>query len=264
MLSHCSDDLSIPTVFIESLRRLKARMSPKNLREVAICSWRTILLLRNLPEVEISITRSIPGEQIGRFLRKRCYGFPAQVAATVLILPSVPSDYLKGRKKQAIRTNIARAVEKGFVVCKDVSGEDFWHKASKLRIRAIEVLCAQRLDLGMEDWCIYDENREIQAIARVQVDSTTAVLMFMGAVASEASGFARSQLSAAIFTDLAARGIKHLIVGSVFDLRPGLAYFQSRLGFQAMYLMINQSKQVATVRPRGNFAQTRVKPTWEA
>lgn len=72
-------------------------------------------LVLGLPWVELSVSDSVAGQRIAHHLDYRTRrGFPMRrVAQGVLTLPSDRDDYLRGRRRQAVRTNLGHARRAG-------------------------------------------------------------------------------------------------------------------------------------------------------
>jgi hypothetical protein len=204
-----------------------------------------VRLLARLPRVDVRLSDSSAGREIDRYLRARARGLQHnRIAQGVLHLPERPADYLRGRSRQALRTNLHRA------------------EAANLRCDAVLDL-EERLDavvqLGMEDWAAKLDGRPEDPvwIARdgadtnvgllwATVDSEWAMLRLLVAEFSEA----RYALHTALVTDLCSRGVRHVFArkGSALLLTPGLQYFQQRLGYQVAHLRLRRRGRRAISR----------------
>jgi hypothetical protein len=202
-----------------------------------------VRLLARLPRVDVQLSDSSAGREIDGYLRARARGLQHnRIAQGVLHLPERPADYLRGRSRQALRTNLHRA------------------EAANLRCDAVLDL-EDRLEavvqLGMEDWAAKLDGRPEDPvwIARdgadtnvgllwATVDSEWAMLRLLVAEFSEA----RYALHTALVTDLCSRGVRHLFArkGSALLLTPGLQYFQQRLGYQVAHLRLRRRARRAT------------------
>jgi hypothetical protein len=199
-------------------------------------------VLARLPRVEVRLSDSSAGREIDRYLRARARGLRHnRIAQGVLHLPEQPADYLRGRSRQALRTNLHRA------------------DAANVRCDAVGDL-DERLDavvqLGMGDWTarLADRPHDPVWIARdgankdvgllwATVDTEWAMLRLLVAEFSEV----RYALHTTLVRDLCSRGVRHLFArkGSALLLAPGLQYFQQRLGYQVVHLRVRRNARRA-------------------
>lgn len=102
--------------------RLRAAASTKGPRALAE-------VLRSVPVVEAPFSRSAAGDELRNWFN------PARVLpldrapVAVLPLPATQAAYLRGRSKQALRTNLTRAAEAGLACTVAESAEEVWRSA---------------------------------------------------------------------------------------------------------------------------------------
>jgi hypothetical protein len=196
-----------------------------------------VRLLVRLPRIEVRLSDSSSGREIDAYLRARARGlYPNRIAQGVLHLPERPADYLRGRSRQAVRTNLHRA------------------EAAQLQCRAVFDLDERRCaaaELGHEEWAAKlvdrpsdpfwvarDEAGENVGLLWATVDSEWAMLRLLVATRSEA----RYALHMALVTYLCSREVRYLFVRerSALLLTPGLQYFQKVLGYRVAHLRVRR------------------------
>jgi hypothetical protein len=221
----------------------------------ALRRWRDIVagarLLRTLPVVEVRLTSQPAGEAIRARLCGRVLGLPTRrIARASLQLPPAPDDYLRGRSKQAMRTNLRHAEAAG-ITCERVvdhaaqgasltdfaslGGWDLRHLTDVLGVAPGR----EHLHVARDA-----EGRTIAA-GTLDVDAHCAYLVFLQAVDGELSGPARYALSVHVIRSLIRDGVPMLLMGNAVRLHPGLQYFQQRLGFEICNVRIADAAPAA-------------------
>lgn len=193
------------------------------------------------------------GRALKNYVSERTMRLRTYSAAAVLQLPEVGRTYLKGRSRQAVRTNIKRADELG-LVCKAVSGEMFCDAARAAlqagsTIKYLDSLLAEPIGQGMEHWIGYDAAGEAIAFVRLRAMANVAWIGCLTTLHDDPRSIIRYKLSAEIFMDLADRKISKVIAGSAVGLPDGLLFFQHLLGFRAVRLdVVPAGKAAAGMR----------------
>jgi hypothetical protein len=170
----------------------------------------------------------------------------SRLAQAVLELPTVEKDYLRGRSKQALRTNLRHARAIGITSAR-VPSYEVWFEAMSVILRA-------RRDADPEDWELYGPTSAQQVayyVARDAEDTPLAcarVALFgdFGVLFSMLSrpdlhpvaSYARYKLHTCLSLDLGTSGYKKLLVGSALKETVGTQYFQHLLGYHARNLRI--------------------------
>jgi hypothetical protein len=173
----------------------------------------------------------------------------SRLAQAVLELPTVEKDYLRGRPKQALRTNLRHAREIG-VTSARVPSYEAWLEAMSVILRA-------RRDAEPAEWELFKPTsaqqvayyvaRDIEdtplACARVALFGDFGVLFSMLSRPDllPVASYARYQLHTCLALDLGSSGLKKLLVGSAFKETVGTQYFQHLLGYQARNLRVKVS-----------------------
>lgn len=204
--------------------------------------------LKSLPTRVLILSNSESGFELARFLKKRTMGLRTERATAILDLPACGSEYLKGRYRERVRTNISKANSLG-LSCRALRSDEFQALVERLsedgsNIPYLELLLAEPARPDMEHWVGVDEGGEAIALARVQTDGDVAWLKCLVAIADDPRSVIRYKLSAEMFMSLADRQYKTVVAGSVVDLSDGLAFFQHLLGFRATQVEIQHQRFV--------------------
>ena len=202
---------------------------------------RTLLSLRELPIVKLRLSAT----EHDRWLHAQWPAggeslFDGHWAQAVIQTSVKEHEYLAGRHRQAVRTNIRRARELGITAAR-LGGYDEFAAAStpvyRSRSGGDAVLAAMRRPPPSDEfawYCASTVAHEVPiTIAAVALFGDFAVLAAMVGNQDYARvGYARYLLHTFVLGDLAAHGIRHLIVGSVLRESNGNQYFQRLLGYR--------------------------------
>jgi hypothetical protein len=190
-----------------------------------------IWYLRLLPSTEVALSDEQTGRMIRQHLMMRENGHPRfRRAQGVLWLPEDYADYLRGRRRQAVRTNISRAREGGLTVHSEPI--ECWAPGpGDLRAEYIE-------PGPSESWWVTDPSGAVAAHGVITVDRDTA--MIQGLVSN--ATYARWLLHSAIVERLCG-SCKVLLTNSheAPRMRPGDQHFQRLLGYSIFRLRVRQS-----------------------
>jgi hypothetical protein len=205
-------------------------------------------LLRRLP-VETVTLSALPA---GRLLYDRWSRQSWRKAASHAFLP-LPSDadsYLRGRHRQAVRTNLHRA-DKIRLSCRpiptdwDVTREALRTGTFASLLEELEQL--EQPDLAVKSWAVFDSGDQVLGRAVALVDERTAVLLLLhGPMDLAVAHQTRYLLHTAVVADLIRRGVRSLVVESILGAPPGLKYFAARLGYQACRIRVVSARSVPT------------------
>ena len=167
-------------------------------------------------------------------------------AQAVLELPTVEENYLAGRPKQALRTNLRHARELG-VTSSRIPTYEAWFAAAKVIMRARRDGAAAARDIDtpgpgqhMAYYVARDADETPLAFARAALFGQFAVLFTMLSDQDRYPGasWARYQLHTFLALDLGCSGVRHLLVGSALREPAGNQYFQHLLGYRARNLRV--------------------------
>jgi len=212
---------------------------------------RVLVAVWRLPVVDLRVRRADAdawlGTSFGPARRRR-------LAQAVLELPTVEEQYLAGRPKQALRTNLRHARDLG-VTSDRIPTYEAWFEAASTILHA-------RFDghaVGRE----MDKPEPGQQVAYyVARDAHEAPLAFAGAALfgqfavlltmlshldrHPSASWARYQLHTFLALDLGRSGVKYLLVGSALRETAGNQYFQHLLGYRARNLRVEVIESGAT------------------
>ena len=200
---------------------------------------RLLHLLRRLPTIEVQLTDSVSGRSLREHLTSRRYGVSlAHLAQAVLVLPSDTAIYLRGRSRQALRTNLTKARSAGFTCQEVVGGEQQKGIANGIY--------ARRPDDPHDDWSqeprlqhrgdrwfvCWESSMAPAALAVVAVDAEFAYLrLLLAADGPHLASPARYLLHTHVVETLVGQSVGHLGVGNSLRIPPGLQHFQRLLGY---------------------------------
>lgn len=210
-------------------------------------------LVRNLPTVEVELSEDSAGTMIRARLGGKLPGKSVRVARAALTLPPDRATYLRGRTRQAVRTNLRHAETEG-VSCRTLGTVSEQEAALKAFFSTGKFTDADRLYLNQtldvnpgqqEFYSAEDADGETIAIAAVVVDGGAALLVFHHANDGPLTWMARYALSVHIISSLIERGVGVLLVGGTLTLEPGLRYFQQRLGFAPANVRVKRASSAA-------------------
>jgi hypothetical protein len=197
-------------------------------------------LLRKLPVQTVALS-ALPA---GKLLYDRWSRQSWRKAASHACLP-LPSDadsYLRGRHRQAVRTNLHRA-DKIRLTCRPVPND--WEVTGQvLRSGTFaglyeELEQLEQPDAVVKSWAVFDSGGGVLGRAVALVDERTAVLLLLhGPTDLGVAHQTRYLLHTALVADLIRRGVRNLVVESILGAPPGLKYFAARLGYRACRIRV--------------------------
>lgn len=192
----------------------------------------------HVSRLPLSLSRLPSGIAIRDHINSRRHGFRVGDALSVLALPRKMDDYLRGESRQAMRTNIRRAINLGYKTSR-VACDRFCSQAIRVEeygqhFKWIDMLLAEKPTGDLEHWIATDKADRPAALARVQIDHNVAWLKYLVSADLSRNSGLRYKLSSDIIEYLISQNIRYVIVGLVYDLSTGLKYFQDRLGFETM------------------------------
>jgi hypothetical protein len=216
--------------------RLRAAASRPGLRAV-------LSLLTELPVVEAPLSATPTGEELRSWFRPdRRLPFD-RVPVALLRLPATQAEYLRGRPRQALRTNVTRARQAGFSCAVVPPGPELQRSVEQVaRLRgqdpATVVRTAGRDHLTRQFVVVHDAAGDPVALSETVVDGDWAGLGALVIALGHADNqVMRYLLHAETVAGLIGQGVGALTVaGSMLLTSPGTRYFQRRTGFQPVWL----------------------------
>jgi hypothetical protein len=196
-------------------------------------------LLRELPTELVELS----DRPAGRVLRRRWAHQSWRKAAShaCLRLPSELDLYLRGRRRQAVRTNLhrANAIQ---LTCRTVTTD---RRAIENIVKDNALATALSVDNtdsatgAVVSWAVFDRANRRLGHAVALVDERTAVLLSLQGPRDLAVAYqTRYLLHTTVVADLIQRGVQHLIIESILGAPPGHKYFAARLGYRACRIRI--------------------------
>jgi len=218
-----------------TLRQARAGTPAGLMRALALLPY-LLALLCVIPRTRLRLSRSPSGDLIRSHLRLRRWGLPRfRLAQGVLHLPESFSTYMRGRSKQAVRTNVARARVRGIQSAYTIVPA--WTPLERPRAPAAPV----------QYWQAKSQTGVVLGEAWVTVDEDCALLHSL--VTKETD--VRWLLHTAIVEQLCISGCRQLLTDSydAFLMPAGQQYFQRLLGYSVERLYLYPS-----LSPRMNAA----------
>ncbi len=214
----------------------------------------TALLLSCLPTLTVRLSDAPAGRRLREHFADRRWGVRhSRLAQGVLALPDAHPRYLRGRSRQALRTNLRRALDAG-ISCRSLE-----HLGDR-RLATIQLRDRIRDHLRWPDelfclpgdrwWSARNPQGEAVALAQITVDSEWALLRSF--VSNDRA--ARYLLHAEVVRDLIAADVRYLAVEAPMAplLEPSLQYWQRLLGFR----VANLSVRSRPIGERGPVSQS--------
>jgi hypothetical protein len=221
-----SDRLGRATTCAHALRFEAAQLGPLR---AARTLWQLPALfayLLGLARVDVRLSDDPAGLAIREHLALRRWGFPRfRLAQGILQLPPDFANYLRGRRRQALRTNMRRSTDRGIECHSRTVAAWRRHEPGVTKLAPVE------------HWWATGSNGATVGEAWLTIDRECALLHGL----TSAEPYARWSLHTAIVERLCQSGRNMLITNS-FDaplMGPGQQYFQRLLGYS-----------IARLRPR--------------
>ena len=199
----------------------------------------SVRLVATLERLTVPPTDSPSGRAILAYLEERRHGIPThRVAQGVLVVPHSSEVYLRGRHKQALRTNLHRA-RKERLSCRQLASFPDGEAFADLIDPRFADSWKRELLIGDGEpacWAVFDAEGHPIGLGVVSVDSEVALIWSL--VCRGHSG--RWLLHTEIVSEMAKRCVTYLLVATRMTpvLQPGLQYFQRLLGYQIVHLKV--------------------------
>jgi hypothetical protein len=244
-----------------SAARLRAAASWEGLSSVRV-------LLRALPVRSVSLSDSPAGQQMRAWFRPdRMLPFDRAPIA-LLDLPATPAEYLRGRSRQALRTNLKRAAAVGITCTSITSDQEVRRVADAIATGRGTV--ADELVPGNEGpgperrfSAAYDISGQPLALGQTILDGPQAgLLLMLTAIDHPDARIGRYALHTHLVTDLVEQGASSLLVaGSMLLTGEGTRYFQRRTGFTPVRVEVLPTRHEAAAGPRPVFGGVTMRRT---
>jgi hypothetical protein len=191
--------------------------------------------LRSLPVVTAVVPRDHP--EMSRHLTSRFTGRRLGVARAVLEIPSSTEEYLRGRRKQAMRTNVRRARDMGCTATV-VSGPESWAMASDPDVRAMTSTDPSELVIVATQTS--DLHRPPRAIVVTSVEGQWAHIKRFVTIGPRGEALmSRHLVQLALVDELRARDVRFLHAGTALSPKPHVRYAQYLAGFDVVNVRVH-------------------------
>jgi hypothetical protein len=209
---------------------------------------------RGLPQVPIRLSAGPAGRMIRQHLAIREGGaYKYRQVQGVLMLPPDMAVYLRGRRRQAVRTNLRRAQEAGLVVSSGII--ETW-RPGPTDSRG------DHLTPGpIERWVVHDAEGRLVADSIMSVDDEVALLHGMVSIQTwEHATEARWLLHTAIVERLCGHCKVLLVVSDVaaYALSEGHRHFQRLLGYEVARVRVTRLNDVRRAQARARMLARRL------
>jgi hypothetical protein len=203
----------------------------------------SVTLFVGLPRLSISRSSSPSGREIGAHLRRTRWGIPqSRLAQGVLVVPPTRQEYLRGRSRQAVRTNIRHAESLG-LTCRRLTSPSERRRVAEYMVgqrpQSEETADAYRRNLdrpGGEWWMVGVPDQAPRGLAVLSLDSEVAMLWSLVCLDHPAKWLLHTH----IVGELGTAGVRHLLTSSrmapVMDPRD--QYFQRLLGYRVAHISL--------------------------
>jgi hypothetical protein len=210
--------------------------------------------IRHLPRLRIPLTGSAASQELTRLLREGIGPFrPRSYAVAVLEIPSETGAYRKGRARQALRTNSAKARADGTSCRTLLSHEEVLVRFGHIIVdgRGIDpesrTYRAWTKNVADEPYSLYfaavAQDESTLVFCKIIVANEHARLhTFIHAEKIPAAGDSRFLLFDYVVENLRARGVRYLIVDRILALPDGVLYYQRLLGYSVYNLTVTNVK----------------------
>ena len=214
---------------------------------------RAFVAVWRLPVVDLRVQRADADAWPGAHFAPACRG---RLAQAVLELPVAERDYLAGRSRQALRTNLRHARERG-VTSARVRSYEAWSEAASVIMaarpdgrRAGREMRKPEPGQQVAYYVARDADQTPLAFAAVALFGPFAVLVNLLSHPGRPPGasWARYQLHTCLALDLGRAGVGHLLVGSALRETAGNQHFQHLLGYRARNLRVEVTGPGALLR----------------
>lgn len=216
-------------------------------------------LLRSLPAVSAPFSSSPAGAELRCWFRPDRRLPTGRVPVAVLTLPDTQAEYLRGRPRQALRTNVQRATSAGVTCTSTPSAQEIRDGVARIASRrgqepAAMVIPRPRPGLDRSFSLAYDAAGDPVALSEIIVDVSWAGLAVLVTVPDGPA--VRYLMHTHTVAELIRREVSTLTVGgSMLLTSAGTRYFQRRTGYVPVWLRLDgvaTERRVRTGRSDGD------------
>ena len=219
-------------------------------------------VFRSVPVVPAPFSRTPAGDELRNWFGPTRFLPLDRLPGAVLPMPTSYAEYLRGRWKQALRTNLTRAAEAELASHAAPSAQEVWRSAQLIaadRGQRVEdiVLRRPRPGLVRRFTIAYDVAGDPAGLSETIVDGRWAdQAVLLSSPSHAAAELVRYALHAHTVAGLIDDGVSTLVVGgSMLLTSPGTRYFQRRTGFVPAWLRPTPRVTAGTRHRRPRAAQ---------
>jgi hypothetical protein len=214
-----------------------------------------VVLVSRTRSESLALTGSAAGRALRAYFNERSLGiFPRnRLCRGVLLLPPDHSEYLRGRRRQALRTNLKRAAVAG-ITCETAADRSAF-------LNELEQIYRPTAHNDLEDWrkelarpevtlmVARDPGGRLLAAVGVVGDSTLSLIIFATAISHEARWALHDHLVRALIS----RRVRYLLAeGSgpfgALGFSPNVQHYQHLLGYELRHLTPTPTRSVLRLR----------------
>jgi hypothetical protein len=239
----CDDALEVAARYVARVRSAPTAAARVRTAACGHGPRALIQVIRSLPVVRAPFSQTAAGDELRNWFRPTRPVPLDRAPVAVLPLPTSHAEYLRGRSKQALRTNLTRAMQAGLTCAIAESPEVAWRSARFIatqRGQRLEdvVLRRPRAGLLRRFLVAYDGAGDPVGLSETIVDGEWAGLaVLLSSPAHEDAQRIRYLLQSHTVDGLIGDGVRTLVVGgSMLLTSPGTRYFQRRTGYLPAWL----------------------------
>jgi hypothetical protein len=200
----------------------------------------TALLLASLPKLRVSLTDSPAGARLRDHFRHRIWGIQhSRLAQGVMVLPEQEGRYLRGRSRQAVRTNMHKAQAAG-IECRPLNDVEERRTAAQCLRPGMSEWGDDLFSLPGDAWrAAFAPSGEPVAFSQMTVDREWTLLQTF--VSTDRAS--RYLLHTDLVETLVRARARYVAVNAPMAplLEPRLQYWQRLLGYQVANLSLSRT-----------------------
>jgi hypothetical protein len=211
----------------------------------------TLRHLAALPTATVTVSELPSGDRVWDQLTKRRLRIrTAAIAVAAVVIPEDPATLLRGRSRQALRTNLRHAEQLGTTYLRLSGTPEECERLRELGLKGgldmsaaeMHFWITQRPDL----FVAIDRTQTYVAAYCLDVDTETALLSRVMTAPGREGLYARYGLHVHVVRELARRNVRMLCVGAAYTSPARLQYVQHLLGFLPTNVIVSRDADAGT------------------
>lgn len=229
--------------------------SRSELCRLVLARWRdwamTLRHLAGLPTTAVTVSGLPSGDRVWDQLTKRRLRIrTSAIAVAAVVIPDDTATLLRGRSRQALRTNLRHAEQLGTTYLRLSGSPEECERLRELGLKSgldmsvaeMHFWITQRPDLFVAIDC----SGAYVAAYCLDVDTETALLSRVMTAPGREGLYARYGLHVHVVSELARRNVRLLCVGPAYTSPPRLQYVQHLLGFLPTNVIVGRDTAAGT------------------